>query len=114
MGISSCYGIQRDVKLILKKSYFTIPRPTQGDFCLISFRIPTGDLRRFIFMILGLGDGDPQDPTGRGARGGFEVTPPQSYTTNHLLSDRIISHAREDGTIALVDPSTRLLCFQIN
>ena len=31
-----------------------------------------GGLRRFIFVILGLGAGDPQVPTGRGSRPGYE------------------------------------------
>ena len=55
-----------------------MPQGDQGDPPRgISQGIPRswGGLRRFFFMILGLGAGDPQVPTGRGSRLGYEVPP---------------------------------------
>ena len=40
-----------------------------------------GGLRRCIFIILGLGPGDPQVPTGRGSRPGFEGGSPGGFPT---------------------------------
>ena len=79
-GLEGCFNI-KNLKLLRAVSFLFLVNMLPGGPGGVSRRPPRGiprgggAVRRLIFMIWGLGSRDPQVPTWRGSRPGYEVPP---------------------------------------